>query len=155
MTLADLIHGRLKNEPVGAATATVATFATEGVENGGTVARVATVAVASPGSEKSDGADPTALWWRVSILEPGGRAIEVDTPSGFTLPDWEAYAERYHGLGCTVTPIAGLPKPRAPVPLGEALAAACEGLAGITPESWKPYSRPRSARSVISFSSAE
>ncbi|MFN2525455.1 MAG: hypothetical protein ABR505_04225, partial [Actinomycetota bacterium] len=43
-------------------------------------------------------ADPTsgpgALWWRVSILEPSGRTVEVDTPSGWTLPDWQTYAER-------------------------------------------------------------
>jgi hypothetical protein len=50
------------------------------------------------------------LWWRVSITEPGGRVVEVDTPSGYTLADWQAYADRYHGPGCSVTPIAGLPK---------------------------------------------
>jgi hypothetical protein len=38
--------------------------------------------------------DDAALWWRVAILEPGGRTVEVDTPSGWTLPDWQAYAER-------------------------------------------------------------
>ena len=38
--------------------------------------------------------------------------------SGWTLPDWQAYADRYHALGCAVTPIAGLPKPRAPANLG-------------------------------------
>jgi hypothetical protein len=69
----------------------------------------------------------------VAILEPGGRTIEVDTPSGYTLADWQAYAERYHGPGCFVTPIVGLLKPRRPVNLDEALAAACEGVAGITP----------------------
>jgi hypothetical protein len=53
--------------------------------------------------------DPS--WWRVAILEPGARTVEVDTPSGYTLADWQAYAERYHGPGCAVTPIAGLPKP--------------------------------------------
>ena len=37
------------------------------------------------------------LWWRVAIREPDGQTIEVDTPSGWTLPDWQAYAERYHG----------------------------------------------------------
>jgi hypothetical protein len=52
------------------------------------------------------------LWWRVAITEPRGRTIEVDTPSGWTLPEWRAYAERYHGPGCSVTPIAGLPEPR-------------------------------------------
>lgn len=28
---------------------------------------------------------------------------------GWTLADWQAYAEPSHGLGCTVTPLAGLP----------------------------------------------
>jgi hypothetical protein len=51
------------------------------------------------------------LWWRVAIRESDGRTIEVDIPSGYTLADWQAYAERYHGPGCAVTPIAGLPKP--------------------------------------------
>ena len=75
---------------------------------------------------------PAPLWGRVAILEPGGRTVEVDTPSGWTLVEWQAYAERYHGPGCAVTPIAGLPEPRAPVNLDEALRAACEGVAGIT-----------------------
>jgi hypothetical protein len=57
--------------------------------------------------------DPGALWWRVAITEPGGRTVEVDTPSGWTLAECTAYAARYHGPGCTVTPIAPLPKPRA------------------------------------------
>jgi hypothetical protein len=48
-------------------------------------------------------ADPGALWWRVVILEPNGRTIEVDTPSGWTLGEWAAYAERYHGPGCALT----------------------------------------------------
>ena len=56
-------------------------------------------------------ADDNALWWRVAITEAGGRTIEVDTP-GYTLTDWQAYAARYHGHGCAVTPIAPLPKPR-------------------------------------------
>jgi hypothetical protein len=58
---------------------------------------------------KRETLDPCALWGRVAITEPGGRTIEVDTPSGYTLADWQAYAERYHGPGCTVTPIAPLP----------------------------------------------
>jgi hypothetical protein len=74
-----------------------------------------------------------ALLWRVAIREPG-RTIEVDAPSGWTLADWQAYADRYHGPGCTVMPIAGLPKPRAPVLLEEVLAAACDGVVGISPE---------------------
>jgi hypothetical protein len=74
-----------------------------------------------------------ALWGRVAITEPGDRTVEVDSPSGWILPDWQAYAERYHGPGCAVTPIAGLPKPRAPVNLEQSLAGACEGVA-ITPE---------------------
>ena len=53
-----------------------------------------------------------ALWWRIAITEPGGRTIEVDFPSGLTLCEATAYAERYHAPGCAVTPIAGLPKPR-------------------------------------------
>ena len=78
--------------------------------------------------------DPGALWWRIAILEPGGRTVEVDTPSGWTLGEWQAYAARYHGDGCAVTPLVALPKPRAPVNLDEALGAACEGVAGITVE---------------------
>ena len=66
----------------------------------------------------TEGADPDPLWWRVAITESGGRTVEVDTPSGWTLAGWQAYAERYHGPGCAlVTPIAGLPKPRRPVNL--------------------------------------
>jgi hypothetical protein len=54
--------------------------------------------------------DPaTLLWWRVSITEPRGRTVEIDTPSGCTLPEWRAYAERYHGPGCAVTPSPGSP----------------------------------------------
>jgi hypothetical protein len=53
-----------------------------------------------------------ALWWRVAITEPGDRTVEVDAPSGCTLADLaKHYAECYHGPGCAVTPIAGLPKP--------------------------------------------
>jgi hypothetical protein len=81
----------------------------------------------------TEGADPDLLWWRVAITESGGRTVEVDTPSGWTLTEWQAYAERYHSPVCAVTPIAGVPKPPgAPVNLYEALAAACEGVAGIT-----------------------
>ena len=55
--------------------------------------------------------DDITLWWRVAITEPGARTVEIATPSGWTLADWRAYAEHYHGRGCAVTPIAGLPKP--------------------------------------------
>ena len=82
------------------------------------------------------------LWWRVSITEPGGRVVGVDTPSGWTLADWQSYAERYHDPGCSVTPIAGLPKPRAPVNLDEALAAAYEGVAGIIPAQFQALLSP-------------
>ena len=85
---------------------------------------------------------PDALWWRVAILEPGGRTVEVDTPSGWTLVDWQAYAERYHAPGCAVTPIAGLPKPRTSVRLDEALRAACDGVAGITPAQFQALLSP-------------
>ncbi|MGH8570440.1 MAG: hypothetical protein ACREXU_21155 [Gammaproteobacteria bacterium] len=84
------------------------------------------------GCREIEGPDQAVLWWRIAITEPGGRTFEVDSPSGFTLPEWQAYAERYHAPGCTITPIAGLPKPRAPVLLGKVLAAACEGVAGIS-----------------------
>jgi hypothetical protein len=53
-------------------------------------------------------AHPDLLWWRVAILEPGGRTVEVDTPSGWTLADWQP------GPGCAVTAIAGLPRPHRP-----------------------------------------
>ncbi len=133
MSLADLIHG--KNQSVGFATATLATVATDKGSEAGSVARVATVAVAKSESAKTElptKADPAPLWWRVAITEPSGKVVEVDTPSGCTLADWQAYAVRYHGPGSTVTPITVLPKPSMPVPLAEALAAACEGVAGIT-----------------------
>ncbi|MDQ3581172.1 MAG: DUF3987 domain-containing protein [Pseudomonadota bacterium] len=149
MTLADLIHGELKNEPVGAANAKAAKVAK--VAPG--LAGLATLALASPGSEKTEGAPPLSpaardggpdrLWWRVAILEPGGRTVEVDTPSGWNLPEWQAFAERYHGPGSAVTAIAGLPRPTgAPVPLDEALAAACEGVAGISPEVFRSLLSP-------------
>jgi hypothetical protein len=94
-------------------------------------------------------AHPDPLWWRVSILKPGGRTIEVDTPSGWTLADWQAYAERYHSPGCAVTPIAGLAKPLgAPVNLDEALAAACEGVAGITPAQFRALLSPEDAADI-------
>jgi len=64
------------------------------------------------GCREIEGPDQAALWWRVAILLPGGRTVEVDTPSGWTLADWQAYAERYHGPGCAVTAIAELPKPK-------------------------------------------
>jgi hypothetical protein len=72
------------------------------------------------GSAKTEGTsarpDDVALWWRVAILEPGGRTVETDTPSGWNLGEWAAYAERYHGPGCTLAPIARLPKPTATGP---------------------------------------
>ena len=40
-----------------------------------------------------------------------------------------------------MTPIAGLPEPRAPVNLDEVLAAACDG-AGITPEVFRSLLSP-------------
>ena len=46
---------------------------------------------------------PGHLWWRIAITEPGARTVEIDTPSGWTLADWQAYAEHYHGRGCAVT----------------------------------------------------
>ena len=87
--------------------------------------------------------DPAPLWWRVAILESGSRTVEVDTPSGWTLTEWQAYAERYHGPGCAVTPIAGLPKPLGRQPfLDEAIRAACER-AGITPEAFRSLLSPQ------------
>jgi hypothetical protein len=59
----------------------------------------------------SEDGQPEPLWWRVSITDPGGRTVEVDTPSGWTLSEWAAYTLRYYGPGCAVTAIAGLPKP--------------------------------------------
>ena len=47
---------------------------------------------------------------------------------------------RRHGPigGCTVTPLAGLPKPpRAPADLQESLAAACDAAVGITPAQFR------------------
>lgn len=93
------------------------------------------------GWERED-AEPNPLWWRVAIQEPGGRTIEVDTPSGYTLADSQAYADRYHGPGCVVTRIAGLPKPRAPVLLDEVLRTACDGVTGITPAQFRSRLSP-------------
>ena len=87
-------------------------------------------------------AKPDALWWRVAITKPGARNVEIDTPSGYTLADWQAYADRYHGPGCAVTAIAGLPKPRAPVNLDEALRAYCVGVVGITPAQFRALMSP-------------
>ena len=97
--------------------------------------------------ERED-AEPDRLWWRVSILEPGGRTVEVDAPSGCTLPDWEAYAERYHGPGCTVRPLLPLPKPRAPVHLDDALRTACEGVEGITPAEFRSLLSPEDLEDI-------
>jgi hypothetical protein len=104
---------------------------------------LAKLALANPrGAETEDTVGhPAVLWWRAAILDPGGRTIELDTPSGWTA-DWQAYADRYHGPACAVTPIAGLPKPRAPVNLDEALAAACEGVAGVTPARFRALLSP-------------
>jgi hypothetical protein len=43
--------------------------------------------------------DPCALWGRVAITEPGGRMVEVDTPSGWTLADWQATPSATTALG--------------------------------------------------------
>jgi hypothetical protein len=111
--------------------AKVAKTANSAAEAGGTRDKLATLATSHPQNSKSEGpgievgypppgtfleadercpeamAKPGPLWGRVAITEPGGRTIGVDTPSGWNLADWQAYAERYHGPGCTVTPIAG------------------------------------------------
>ena len=92
--------------------------------------------------------DDAVLWWRIAITEPSGQTIEVDTPSGWTLGEWATYAERYHGPGCVVTRIAGLPKPRSPVNLDEALRTACEGLAGITPEQFRALLSPEDVADI-------
>ena len=92
--------------------------------------------------------EPDRLWGRVAIREPGGGTVEVDTPSGWTMTDWSAYADRYHGPGCAVTPIAGLPKPRAPANLDEALRAACEGMAGITPVQFRSLLSPEDVADI-------
>lgn len=93
-------------------------------------------------------ADDDVLWWRVGILEPGGRRFEVDAPSGWIMSDWQAYAERYHGPGCDLAPIAGLPPPRAPVNLDEALAAACDGVAGISPAGFHALLSPEDVADI-------
>jgi hypothetical protein len=118
MTLADLIRGGRKTESVGVATAILAIPATQEEGEGQTVARIATVAVSNPGDAKtvtiqkswpgglrskaaiepamreweSEDIEPDRLWGRVAIQEPGGGTVEVDTPSGWTLTDWQAYA---------------------------------------------------------------
>lgn len=47
-----------------------------------------------------------------------------------------------------MTPIAGLPKPSAPVLLDEALSAACEGVAGITPAQFRARLSPEDIMDV-------
>ena len=47
-----------------------------------------------------------------------------------------------------MTPIAGLPKPRAPVDLDEVLAAACDGVAGITPELFRSLLSPEDVADI-------
>ena len=61
-----------------------------------------------PSWRRSRSPTTVALSWRIAILEPGGRTVEVDTPSGYTLADWQAYAERYHANGCAVTAVLPL-----------------------------------------------
>jgi hypothetical protein len=85
---------------------------------------------------------PTACGWGVAILDPGGQTIEVDTPSGWTLPDWRPTPDRYHRSGYAVMPIAGLPKPRASANLDKALADACDGAADITPAQFRALLSP-------------
>ena len=58
----------------------------------------------------------------------------MGTPGGLTLADWQAYAIRYHGPDATVTPIERQPEPGSPVSIEEALRAAVEGVAGLSPE---------------------
>jgi hypothetical protein len=95
-----------------------------------------------------EGGQPERLWWRVSIVAPGGRVVEVDSPSGWTLADWQAYADRYRGPGCAVNVIAGLPKARAPVNLNEAIRAACERLGDITPEVFRSLLSPEDVADI-------
>jgi hypothetical protein len=57
------------------------------------------------------GPDDVSLWWRVAVREPGGRTVEVDTPSGWTMAEWTAYAAHYHGPGCAVTAVLPFPTP--------------------------------------------
>jgi hypothetical protein len=113
VTLDALIRGRRKSEPVGFANAKIANIANIPHCAPPILAKLAKLALANPrGAETEDTVGhPAVLWWRAAILDPGGRTIELDTASGWTLADWQAYADRYHGPACAVTPIAGLPKP--------------------------------------------
>ena len=88
------------------------------------------------------------LWGRIAITEPSGRTIEVDAPSGWILPDWQAYAERYHGPGCAVMAVLPLPQPRAPVDLDEALTISCDGVAGITPALFRALMSPEDIKDI-------
>jgi hypothetical protein len=94
-------------------------------------------------------ADPDGLGWRVAIQEPGGRTVEVDGPSDSTLAEWVTYAARYHGPGSTVKPVAELPQaPSLPVSLAETLAAACEGVAGITAVEFRALLSPEDIKDI-------
>jgi hypothetical protein len=93
--------------------------------------------------------DDIALWWRMAIMEPGGRTVEVDTPSGCTFADWQAYADRYHGPGCcAVTAVLPLLKPSGPANLDEALRTACDGVAGITPPQFRALLSPEDFKDI-------
>jgi hypothetical protein len=81
--------------------------------------------------------DGIALWWRVAILvEPSGRTVEVDTPSGYTL----AVASLRRALSRPWVHRDAdrrTSQARAPIKLDEALRAACEGVGGITPAQFR------------------
>lgn len=95
MSLSNLI--RRKSEPVGFATATLATFATQEGESGRTVASVATVAVAKPPQRQTappaivTTADPATVSRLWLLHYPDRNPVEVSVVSGATraeMLDW-------------------------------------------------------------------
>jgi hypothetical protein len=78
----------------------------------------------------------------------GTNPRNAQNPHSCTCETRSAYADRYHSSGRAVTPIAGLPKPRAPVNLDEVLRTACDGVAGITPAQFRALMSPEDVADV-------
>ena len=99
------------------------------------------------GWERED-AEPNPLWWRVAIQEPGGRVVEVDAPSGWTLADWQAYADRYHGPWVHRDANRRAAQASEPVHLDEVLRTACERVEGITVEVFRSLLSPEDVADI-------
>jgi hypothetical protein len=87
-------------------------------------------------------AEPDPLWWRVAITEAGGRTIEVDAPSGWTLPRVGSLCPALPWPGRHGHVDRGTAQAPACRPPAAALAAACEGVKGITPAEYRSLLSP-------------